>query len=111
MRTDQNHFVASCYVSERNRSTEGAHNHSNQNLPDDLRWQIPLLKPHASGFACNLKRDDICVNRKNYVVLLTVDKPESWKLQHQLRSPAYNQLSESATILNNHIGSIFIVNK
>ena len=48
----------------------------NQNLPDELRWQIPLLKPRASDFARTLKRDNIRVNRKNYVVLLTVDKPK-----------------------------------
>jgi hypothetical protein len=104
--------VLLCFRAQlKNWSDSGAHNHSNQNLPDDLRWQIPLLKPHASGFARNLKRDDIRVNRKNYVVLLTVDKPESWKLQDPLRDKLQNSGGIGVRRLIFHLQGICTISK
>src|SRR5258706_1798714 len=58
-----------------------------QILPDHLNWQIlsRILKPLASGFAGSLKWANISVNKKNSVVLLTVDEPE--KRHHCSASP------------------------
>jgi hypothetical protein len=42
----------------------------------------------ASGFAHTLKRDDIRVNRKNYVALLTVDKPKKLEATRSTTIPS-----------------------
>jgi|SRR5713101_5485835 len=57
-------------ISGRRWTTEPiqAHLQIDWNLPDDLDWQIPLLKPHNCGFAVDLPRHNIAVNRDNHVV-------------------------------------------
>ncbi len=53
-----------------------AHDDVKSEFATETSLAISLLKLHASGFAPNLKRDDIRVNPKDYVVLLTVDESE-----------------------------------
>jgi hypothetical protein len=62
-----------------------AQNNIQSEFARPLKLANPFLKPLACGFRCNLKWANISVNKKNCVVLLTVDEPE--KRHHCSASP------------------------
>src|SRR6266404_8151064 len=65
------------------------------NLPDDLDWQISLLKPHNCRFIIDLIRYNIAVNRDNHVVSTSTVSPIK---QERRSNPKSHRASAAAAI-------------